>query len=49
VRQISPLFWERDLEAEDLDEYPGWILGRVLRRRRNDPDVEPRSPEIATK
>ena len=30
VRLISPSFWDKRLEASDLDEYPDWVLGRVL-------------------
>lgn len=27
---LSPLFWDRPLEAKDIDEYPQWVLRRVL-------------------
>ena len=27
---LSPLFWDRDLAARDLDAYPDWVLVRVL-------------------
>jgi len=30
VRLISPSFWDKKLEASDLEEYPEWVLGRVL-------------------
>lgn len=27
---ISPLFWDKDLQLSDLEEYQGWVLERVL-------------------
>lgn len=30
VRLLSSLFWDKTLSAEDLTEYPKWVLGRVL-------------------
>ena len=27
---IAPLFWDRKLTVADLNEHPGWVLGRVL-------------------
>lgn len=30
LRLIRPLFWDTDLEASDLERYPGWVLERVL-------------------
>jgi transcriptional regulator with XRE-family HTH domain len=30
VRLISPSFWDKKLEASDLEEYPEWVLSRVL-------------------
>ncbi len=30
TRFLSPLFWDRPLEPQDFDEYPGWVLRRVL-------------------
>ena len=27
---LAPLFWDRDLEESDLEDYPGWVLERVL-------------------
>jgi transcriptional regulator with XRE-family HTH domain len=30
VRTLAPLFWDRDLEEEDLTHYPEWVLERVL-------------------
>lgn len=30
VRLISPLFWDRNLEQEDLGHWPVWVIGRVL-------------------
>jgi hypothetical protein len=30
VRTLAPLFWDRDLEIDDLRRYPEWVLERVL-------------------
>ena len=30
VRQLAPLFWDRDLKESDLSRHPGWVLERVL-------------------
>jgi len=30
VALLSPVFWDRPLLAADLEEYPGWVLRRVL-------------------
>ncbi len=30
VACLRPLFWDRPLSVRDLDEYPDWVLGRVL-------------------
>lgn len=30
VRILGPLFWDRDLEEDDLLRYPEWVLERVL-------------------
>ena len=30
VRQLAPLFWDRDLEESDLSRHSGWVLERVL-------------------
>ena len=30
LRLLRPLFWDKDLEASDLERYPGWVLERVL-------------------
>lgn len=30
VRLLNPLFWDRPLEPQDIDEYPLWVLRRVL-------------------
>ncbi|MFW6084143.1 MAG: helix-turn-helix domain-containing protein [Gemmatimonadota bacterium] len=27
---LDPLFWDRDLLPSDLEDYPGWVLERVL-------------------
>jgi len=27
---VAPLFWDREIEASDLEDYPSWVLGRVL-------------------
>ena len=27
---LSPLFWDRPLQENDFDEYPEWVLRRVL-------------------
>jgi transcriptional regulator with XRE-family HTH domain len=27
---LSPLFWDRPLQPRDIDEYPDWVLRRVL-------------------
>ncbi|MBD3869342.1 MAG: helix-turn-helix domain-containing protein [Acidobacteria bacterium] len=27
---IAPLFWDRELRPADLDQYPDWVLERVL-------------------
>ena len=29
-RLIDPLIWDRDISAQDLDQYPRWIIMRVL-------------------
>ena len=30
ARLLSPLFWDRPLQPRDIDEYPNWVLRRVL-------------------
>ena len=30
VRVLAPLFWDHDLSESDLNDYPGWVLERVL-------------------
>ena len=30
VRLLTPLFWDRPLQESDVDEYPEWVLRRVL-------------------
>jgi transcriptional regulator with XRE-family HTH domain len=30
VRQLAPLFWDRDLRETDLARHPGWLVERVL-------------------
>lgn len=30
ARLLRPLFWDRSLETQDIDEYPHWVLRRVL-------------------
>ena len=30
VRILAPLFWDRKLNVSDLQEHPGWVLGRAL-------------------
>ncbi len=30
ARHLRSLFWDRPLSARDLDEFPDWVLGRVL-------------------
>jgi len=30
VESLSPLFWDKDLVASDLEDHPGWVLARVL-------------------
>jgi transcriptional regulator with XRE-family HTH domain len=27
---LTPLFWDRELRPTDLDQYPDWVLERVL-------------------
>jgi hypothetical protein len=29
-RLLEPLFWDRDLDLNDLDRYPRWVIARVL-------------------
>jgi len=30
LKLLSPLFWDRELQATDLQRYQGWVLERVL-------------------
>jgi transcriptional regulator with XRE-family HTH domain len=30
ARLLRPLFWDRPLQPQDLNEYPDWVLRRVL-------------------
>ena len=30
MRRIARLFWDRPLAATDLEEYPGWVVSRVI-------------------
>ncbi len=30
ARRLGPLFWDRELRADDVDRYPQWVLRRVL-------------------
>ena len=30
VARLRRLFWDRDLESEDFERYPGWVMLRVL-------------------
>jgi len=30
TRLLSPLFWDRPLQPQDLDEFPEWVLRRAL-------------------
>ena len=30
ARLLKPLFWDRTLRAQDLDDYPQWVLRRAL-------------------
>ena len=30
VQRIGRLFWDRPLISTDLDEYPGWVVARVI-------------------
>jgi transcriptional regulator with XRE-family HTH domain len=30
LKLIAPLFWDRELQPDDLERYPDWVLERVL-------------------
>lgn len=30
VRRLAPLFWDRDLEEDDLARHTGWVVERVI-------------------
>lgn len=30
IRLLRPLFWDKELEKSDLEEYPEWLVARVL-------------------
>lgn len=30
IALLAPAFWDAELQASDLDRYPGWVLERVL-------------------
>ena len=30
VQRLGRLFWDRPLVSTDLDEYPGWVVARVI-------------------
>lgn len=30
MRRIARLFWDRPMAATDLEEYPGWVVSRVI-------------------